>query len=75
MTTGDRMRRGAGWCFLGLVAALISLGYHYSNIRFVPLAAGFAILAAVCFLQRERGEVTNDGIQPGTDSGVGRARG
>lgn len=75
MSFGDRLRRWAGWGCVGLVAILISLGYHYGNIRFVPVAAGFAILAGVCFLNRERAEATNNAIHPGADSGVGRASG
>ncbi|MGH7527878.1 MAG: hypothetical protein ACREMX_14375 [Gemmatimonadales bacterium] len=39
----------AGRLSLGLVAALALMGYYYGNIRFVPIAAGFAILAGVCY--------------------------
>jgi hypothetical protein len=67
----DSVRRWAGWMFLALVAALASMGYHFGNIRFVPLAAGFAILSAVCFLERGRYPVrSGNGVHPGADSGI-----
>jgi hypothetical protein len=70
----DSVRRWAGWMFLGLVAALASMGYHFENVRFVPLAAGFAILSAVCFLDRGRQQVrSTNGVHPGADSGIHRA--
>ena len=50
MDSSDRIRRWAGWLCLGMVATLTSMGYHFGNIRFAPLAAGFAILAAVFLL-------------------------
>jgi hypothetical protein len=75
MDLRDRIRRGAGWLCLGMVATLASLGYHFGNIRFAPLAAGFAILAALCLLERGRTPMRSDGIQPGRHSGVNRASG
>lgn len=69
MDFGDRARRGAGWLFLGLVAVLTSMGYHYGNIRFVPVAAGFGILAVLCLVYPGGGQVS-DGIHPGADSGI-----
>jgi hypothetical protein len=70
----DTVRRWAGWSFLAVVAALISMGYHFHNVRFVPLAAGFAILAVVCFLDRGRQQVrSGNGVYSRTDSGVHRA--
>jgi hypothetical protein len=75
MEMSDRMRRWAGWLCLGLVATLASMGYHFGNIRFAPLVAGFAILAAVFRLARARAPVRSDGIHPRTDSGVNRASG
>jgi hypothetical protein len=69
----DGVRRWAGWTFLCIVAALVSMGYHFGNIRFVPLAAGFAILAGVCFLDRGRQQVrSGNGVHPRADSGVHR---
>jgi len=73
MVLGDRTRRWAGRLCLGMVATLASAGYHFGNIRFVPLVAGFAILAAVCLLERGRAPVRSDGIHPRRDSGVNRA--
>lgn len=70
----DTVRRWAGWMFLGIVAVLVSMGYHFGNVRFVPLAAGFAILAAVCFLDRGRQQVrSGHGVHPRADSGIHRA--
>jgi hypothetical protein len=42
----------AGRLCVALVSLLAFLGYHYGNVRFVPIAAGFAILAAVCYSWR-----------------------
>ena len=75
MESSDRIRRWAGWLCLGTVATLTSMGYHFGNIRFAPLAAGFAILAALCLSERWRAPVRSDGIHPGTDSGSNRASG
>jgi hypothetical protein len=75
MDLGDRIRRWAGWMCLGLVAALALMGYHFGNIRFAPLVAGFAILAAVCLLERGRTSMRSDGIHPRRDSGINRASG
>ena len=73
MDLGDKMRRWAGWVCLGVVALFILMGYHFGNVRFVPLVAGFAILAAVCFLDRGREEVRSNGVHPGANSGIRRA--
>jgi uncharacterized membrane protein len=75
MDLGDRMRRWAGWMCLGMVATLTSMGYHFGNIRFAPLVAGFAILAAVCLLERGRTPMRSDGIHPRRDSGINPASG
>ena len=71
----DSVRRWSGWLFVALVAALVTMGYHFGNIRFAPLAAGFAILAAVCWLDRGRPPVRSDGIHARRDSGVHPASG
>jgi hypothetical protein len=71
----DSVRRRAGWLCLGMVAALASMGYHFGNVRFTPLVAGFAILAVVCLLDRERAPMRSDGIHPRRDSGINRASG
>ena len=39
--------RWSGRAFLGVTAVLVGMGVHYGNIRFLPVAAGFAILAAI----------------------------
>jgi hypothetical protein len=67
----DTVRRWAGWMFLGVVAALASMGYHFGNVRFLPLAAGFAILSAVCFANRGRQQVRSaNGLHARADSGI-----
>jgi hypothetical protein len=73
MDLSARLLRWAGWLCMGTVATLTSMGYHFGNIRFAPVAAGFAILAAVCWLDRGRTPVRSDGIHPRRDSGVNRA--
>lgn len=75
MDFGDKTRRWAGWLCLSAVAALTSMGYHFGNVRFAPLVAGFAILAGVCFLGRGQEEVPSHGIHPRTDPGINRASG
>jgi hypothetical protein len=71
----DSVRRWSGWIFLALVAALVTMGYHFGNVRFLPLAAGFGILAALCLIERGRIPMRSDGIHPRRDSGVSRASG
>ena len=75
MDSSDRMRRWAGWLCLVLVATLTLLGYHFGNIRFAPVAAGFAILAVLCLADGRRAPMRSNGIHPRTDSGVDRASG
>jgi hypothetical protein len=74
MDLSDRIRRWTGWLCLGMVATMALLGYLFGNIRFAPLAAGFAILAAVCLVERGQEPMRTDGIHPRRDSGVSRAR-
>lgn len=71
----DRVRRAAGWACAATVAVLLSMSYHFANIRFVPVAVGFAILAGVCLLMGGAPQVESNGVHPGTDSGIGRAGG
>lgn len=52
LDASDELQRWAGRVCLMLVAVFGMLGYHFANIRFVPVMAGFAILAAVCYLPR-----------------------
>lgn len=42
----------AGRLCLAMVTMLAFLGYHYGNVRFIPVAAGFAIFAGVCYSWR-----------------------
>jgi hypothetical protein len=46
------LQRWAGRVCAGLVALLAMLGYHFGNVRFAPVAAGFAILAALFYSGR-----------------------
>jgi hypothetical protein len=75
MGFGDRISRMAGWTCLALVAALTSMGYHFGNVRFAPVALGFAILAAVFLMDSSSEQVKSNAIHPGPDSRVGRASG
>ena len=50
------LQRWAGRACLFLAAALGMLGYHFANVRFLPVMAGFAILAGVCYLPRTQPE-------------------
>ena len=68
----DRVRRGAGWACLVTVALLLSMSYHFANIRFVPVALGFGIMAGLCLLAGTTPQVERNGIHPGADSGVRR---
>ena len=71
MRYSDRVGRAAGWSCALLVALLILMGYHFANVRFVPIAAGFAILAGVLLLGSRDQQVRSDAIHPGADPGVG----
>jgi hypothetical protein len=73
MVVGDSIRRWAGRACLVLVVALCSMGYHYGNVRFAPVALGFGILAALCWRDSGTEQVTSHGIHPRADSGVHRA--
>lgn len=52
MFGSQELQRWAGRLCLMLVAALGMMGYHWANVRFLPLMAGFAILAGVCYAPR-----------------------
>jgi hypothetical protein len=49
MFPNEDLQRWAGRTCLLLVGALGMMGYHFANVRFLPLVAGFAILAGVCY--------------------------
>jgi hypothetical protein len=67
MGYGDTVRRAAGWACVGLVAMLIAMGYHFGNVRFVPVAAGFAILGGLFLLARPTDQMRSNVIQSGRD--------
>ena len=64
MSPSEELQRWAGRFCLLLVAAFGMLGFHWANVRFLPLVAGFAILAAVCYAPRAAQEAS-----PMRDSG------
>lgn len=52
MFANEELQRWAGRICLLLVMASGLLGYHWANVRFLPMMAGFAILAGVCYAPR-----------------------
>ncbi len=52
MLFSEELQRLAGRLCLLIVGALGMMGYHFANVRFLPVMAGFAILAGVCFSAR-----------------------
>jgi hypothetical protein len=69
MGASEELQRWAGRVCLLLVAAFGMMAYHFANVRFLPLMAGFAILAAVCFIPRS----ASTQASPLRDSGQHRA--
>jgi len=65
MFPNENLQRWAGRICLFLVGALGLMGYHFANVRFLPLVAGFAILAGVCY----GGPGESDAARPLRDSG------
>lgn len=49
MFPNEDLQRWAGRTCLLLGMGLGMMGYHFANIRFAPLVAGFTILAGVCY--------------------------
>jgi len=52
MGTSGALQVWAGRLCLAAMAILVWAGLYYQNIRFLPSAAGFAILAAVCYTRQ-----------------------
>ncbi len=52
MFPNEDLQRWAGRSCLLVGMGLGMVGYHFANIRFAPLVAGFAILAGVCYGRR-----------------------
>ncbi|HEU4474843.1 MAG TPA: hypothetical protein VFR72_08390 [Gemmatimonadales bacterium] len=65
MFPNEDLQRWAGRMCLMLVGALGMMGYYFANVRFLPLVAGFAILAGVCYSRRGHANV----IPPLRESG------
>jgi hypothetical protein len=53
-----------------MVAVLAAMGFHFGNVRFAPVAAGFAILAAVFYTWKARPAATSRSL---ANSGSHRA--
>lgn len=56
MFAWDELQRWAGRTCLLLVVVLGMMSYYFANVRFLPVMAGFAILAAVCYMPRSQPE-------------------
>jgi hypothetical protein len=56
---------------LGLVCTLSLMGFHFGNVRFAPVVAGFAILSGVFYTWR--GQPAAPSRSLATDSGRHRA--
>ncbi len=52
MGTSGALQVWAGRLCLAAMAVLVWAGLYYENIRFLPSAAGFAILAAVSYTRQ-----------------------
>jgi hypothetical protein len=59
MFANEDLQRWAGRTCLLLGGALGMMGYHFANVRFLPLVAGFAILAGVCYSGRGASDPTS----------------
>jgi hypothetical protein len=64
MFPNEDLRRWAGRTCLLLVGALGMMGYHFANVRFLPLVAGFAILAGVFYGGQVRRPLRDSGQHP-----------
>ena len=52
MVASQELQHWGGRICLSAAVALGMMGYYYANVRFLPLIAGFAILAGVCYMPR-----------------------
>lgn len=52
MIPSRELQRWAGRTCAALVALMATLGYYFANVRFAPVAAGFAILALLFYSGR-----------------------
>ena len=52
MGTSGALQVWAGRLCLATVAILVWAGLYFENVRFAPSAAGFAVLAGVCYAMR-----------------------
>jgi hypothetical protein len=65
MFPNEDVQRWAGRTCLLLGGAFGMMGYHFANVRFLPLVAGFAILAGVCY----NGRMASNPVRSVRDSG------
>ncbi len=77
MAQSNELQLWVGRLCLGLGAGAGWMGHYFANIRFLPVAAGFAILAVVCYFWRHRPEpsrsLSNSGQHFAINSGPHRA--
>jgi len=73
MGSSMELQRWAGRVCAGLVAVLAMLGHHFGNVRFAPVAAGFAILAALFYSGRLSGRLIAAPSRSLSNSGRHRA--
>ena len=52
MLPNEDLQRWAGRMCLLLVGAFGMMSYYFANVRFLPIVAGFGILAVVCYSGR-----------------------
>jgi hypothetical protein len=69
MLPNEDLQRWAGRLCLLLVGAFGMMSYYFANVRFLPIGAGFAILAVVCY----SGRVVSGAARPLRHSGEHRA--
>jgi hypothetical protein len=55
MRLPEPVRRWAFRATSAVAAAQVLLAYYYANVRFLPIAAGFGILAGLCAAGRRAG--------------------
>ncbi len=65
MFANEDLQRWAGRFCLMLAGTLAMMGYYFGNVRFMPIVAGFAILAGLCY----SGRLATVGTRPLRTSG------
>ena len=52
MGPSSELQRWAARLCMGLVGVLALMGFHFGNVRFIPIATGFAILGGLFYSGR-----------------------